>query len=153
MSTLEEILAREGRILSQTRGVSMESMLRQNRDVVIIEVPSGPLKPLDVAFYRRGSDHVRHRVIRVGEGYYLIRGDNTYALERVPQEDVLGVLTGFVRKKRFFSTDHRGYQIYVHVWNALYPLRRFYVLLRRRAIQVARRLGLLPLLKRLLKRA
>lgn len=75
-------------------------MLYVNRDLVIISVPQGRLQPYDVALYRRGSAYVLHRVIQVREKDYLIRGDNTYRLEVVPDSAVIGVLTGFKRKGR-----------------------------------------------------
>ena len=43
MSTFEEILARDGRLVYKTRGTSMLPMLHQERDLVIIEGPKGRL--------------------------------------------------------------------------------------------------------------
>ena len=80
VSTFEDILARDGRLVYKTRGVSMEPMLRQNRDLVVIRVPGSRLKKYDVALYKRGKDYVLHRVIGVADGHYLIRGDNNYAV-------------------------------------------------------------------------
>ena len=61
MTTFEEILSREGRLIYKTRGVSMQPMLYQNRDLVIIETFEGRLKPYDVALYKRGRQYVLHR--------------------------------------------------------------------------------------------
>ena len=36
--TFEDILSRDGQLVYKTRGVSMEPMLRQNRDLVVIQV-------------------------------------------------------------------------------------------------------------------
>ena len=85
MNTFEEVLTRDGKLVYKTKGVSMEPMLRQNRDLVTIEVPVSRLKKYDVALYKRGDRYVLHRVIGVKEGFYLIRGDNTYRLETVPE--------------------------------------------------------------------
>ena len=41
--TFEELLQKDGRLVYRTRGVSMEPMLRQNRDLVVIEVPASRL--------------------------------------------------------------------------------------------------------------
>ncbi len=97
MSTFEEVLDRDGRLVYRTKGRSMLPMLRQDKDLVIIEPHGARLKPMDVALYKCGSRYVLHRVIRVGDGHYLIRGDNTFSLETVPDGAVLGVLTGFQR--------------------------------------------------------
>ena len=124
MSTFEEMLADYGMIAYTTKGRSMEPLFHQGRDIVIISPPNGRLKPMDVALYRRGKAYVLHRVIEVTEDGYLIRGDNTYALERVPEEAVIGVLTGFKRKGKDYSVEDAGYLRYVRFWCAVYPVRR-----------------------------
>ena len=97
MSTFEEILEKDGKLVYKTKGVSMNPMLYQNRDLVVIEVPKGRLKKYDVALYKRGNSYVLHRVIGVNEdGTYSIRGDNTYSIETVPESAVIGVLTAFL---------------------------------------------------------
>ena len=151
-ATFEDILARDGVLVYRTRGVSMEPMLRQNMDLVIIRPPSSRLRKYDAALYKRGKSYVLHRVIKVTEDHYLIRGDNTFAFETVPDEAVIGVLAGFRRKGREISADDRGYQLYVRVWNAIYPLRFVYFRARRFAVDIASRLGILPFLKAILKK-
>ncbi len=152
MSTFEEILARDGVLVYRTRGVSMRPMLRQNRDLVEIRVPGERLKPYDVALYRRGRDYVLHRVIEVREDGYIIRGDNTYGPEEVPDSAVIGVLTGFVRKGKKHSVDEAGYRCYARFWHAIYPLRARVYFGLRRLKRLARRMGITPVLKRLLRR-
>lgn len=125
--TIEELLKRDGKLIYRTRGVSMEPMLRQNRDLVVLETPVARLKPYDVALYKRGSNLVLHRVLQVKEDYYLIRGDNTYVMETVPDEAVLGVLTGFLRKGKQISVTDKRYLLYVKLWHAIYPIRWFAV--------------------------
>ena len=140
--TFEEILARDGILVYRTRGKSMEPMLRQNRDLVTIRPPSSRLKKYDVALYRRGGEHVLHRVIKVEEDRYLIRGDNTFSLENVPDGSVIGVLTGFVRKGKKHGVADRGYRFYVRIWCGIYPIRAFFARLRLLAGRIARRLGI-----------
>jgi len=142
MATFEEILARDGRLVYTFRGVSMLPLLRQNRDIVIIEPPKGRLRKYDIALYRRGTDHVLHRVVRVREHGYDIRGDNTYRLEDVPDDAVIGVLTGFSRAGRTHKVDEIGYKCYARLWCAVYPLRYLWQVIRWRMIVYARRLGL-----------
>lgn len=125
MSTFEEILEKDGRLVYKTKGVSMNPMLYQNRDLVVIEPPRGRLQKYDVALYRRGNSYVLHRVVGVnGDGTYSILGDNTYSVEIVPEKNVIGVLTQFVRDGRQFTVTDPDYLRYVHFWCAAYPLRR-----------------------------
>lgn len=141
--TFEELLARDGKLVYKTRGKSMEPMLRQDRDLVILESPGGRLRRYDVALYQRGKDYVLHRVIQVGANDYFFRGDNTYAEEIVHPEAVIGVLTGFVRKGKQISVTDRKYRLYVKCWCAVYPLRRM-------AIQTIR--GIKRMVKRFLRK-
>ena len=152
MSTFEEVLERDGQLVYKTKGISMLPMLHQDRDLVVIVPARERLKPLDVALYRRGKAYVLHRVIEVKDDYYLIRGDNTYALERVPDANVIGVLTDFVRKKKQYSVNDPAYLRYVRFWNRIYPVRAVCEGFVRFLKKIARSLGLTPVLKKLLKR-
>jgi len=142
INTFESLLARDGRLVYKTRGISMKPMLHENRDLVIICVPEGRLRPYDVALYRRGSAYVLHRVIHVRERDYLIRGDNTYHMESVPDSAVIGVLTGFKRKGKEYSVQDPVYRWYVRIWCAIYPVRAIIVFLLWKAKVVARKLGI-----------
>ena len=133
MSTFEEILEKDGKLVYKTKGVSMNPMLYQNRDLVVIEPVQGRLKELDVALYRRGRSYVLHRVIAVNDdGTYLIRGDNTYSDEIVPDSAVLGVLTEFVRDGKQYKVTDEDYLRYVRARVKSYPMRRLYVLSKQR---------------------
>lgn len=150
-ATFEEILNRDGVLVYRTRGVSMEPMLRQNRDLVVIRVPEKRLEPLDTALYKRGSDYILHRVIGVADDHYLIRGDNTFVIEHVPFVNLIGVLTEFNRRGKTYSVTDKAYLRYARLWNAIYPLRVFYRRSRAFAVRIARKLGVLPLIKKVLR--
>lgn len=149
LTRFEDILSRDGKLVYRTKGISMEPMLRQNRDLVIIRVPDSRLKKYDVALYRRGRSYILHRVIRVCDDHYLIRGDNTYALETVPDIAVIGVLDGFHRKGRQYKTTDRAYRLYIRFWNLIYPLRALCFRGRRLAVRIARKLHILPWIRRI----
>lgn len=151
MTTFEEILSRDGRLIYKTKGFSMQPMLYQNRDLVIIETFEGRLKPYDVALYKRGRQYVLHRVLSVGDGVYYIRGDNTYSIETVPEGNVLGVLTAFVRNGKQHQVTERGYRFYSRFWHVIYPLRVFRLRFRSRLRKLLVRLGLLEPVKAVLK--
>lgn len=57
-ATFEELLERDGKLVYKTRGVSMEPMLRQDRDLVVIRIPFSRLRKYDVALYKRGDSYV-----------------------------------------------------------------------------------------------
>ena len=119
---------------------------------MIIRVPIPRLRKYDVTLYKRGDTYVLHRLITVRDDHYLIRGDNTYSLEHVPDTAVIGVLSSFRYKGTQHGVKDLGYLCYVRIWQAIYPLRLLRAHLRPWAIRIARRMGILPLLKRLLRR-
>ncbi len=121
----------------------MEPMLKEDRDIVVIRATGERLKPLDVAFYKRGDQYILHRVMSVKDGIYYIRGDNTYVMERVPFDDVLGILVSFQRKGRNISTDNTLYRLYSRIWTGLYPVRVVYVKSRHLAGRFLRKIKVL----------
>lgn len=139
--SFEEILKRDGKLCYSVRGTSMLPMLRQDKDLVVIQAAGGKrLAPLDVALYKRGEQYVLHRVISVKEGGYMIRGDNTYTPEYVPEDQVLGVLRSFVRDGREYAVTDPRYLGYARFWCAVYGLRFILFRCRRVVSRLRRRL-------------
>lgn len=122
---IEEQLASEGFYVSTTVGWSMFPMLRNRRDRVVIHpVGAGRLKKYDLPLYRRpDGKYILHRIIGVRDGYYIIRGDNTYRKERVPDEWILGYVTEFYRNGKHKTAQGKGYRFYARFWNFLFPVR------------------------------
>ena len=113
----EEELQRSGKIIRTNVGISMMPLLREGRDVMIIERPSGRLKKYDVPLYKRGENYVLHRIIKVKEHSYDIIGDNCVNIERdIKDEQIIGVLTGVIRNGKEMSLDSFGYKLYYHLW-------------------------------------
>lgn len=118
-STYEEELERCGKLIYTNVGDSMMPLLRQRRDLVIIEKrPEGRCKKYDVVLYRRpNGQHVLHRILKVRQNDYVICGDNRRVREfGVPDEWIIGVLTGVVRDGKQISVTDRKYRLYTHLW-------------------------------------
>ncbi len=125
-SGIEEELRAHGTCAVVTSGTSMQPLFKTHRDVVILKSPDGDLKKYDVALYRvpeRTDAYVLHRVIKVREHDYIIRGDNTYVKECVPKSAVIGVLVSFNRKGKRCDISSFWYKLYSKAWNFIYPLR------------------------------
>ena len=140
--TIEKQLAEQGFYVSTTVGVSMRPMLRNRHDRVII-VPLGEerLIKYDLPPYRRpDGKYVLHRIIGVEDGYYVIRGDNTYVKEKVPASWIVGVMSEYYRGKRHVLADDQGYRRYAAFWQAIYPLRKPFHSARMLAGRVKRKL-------------
>ena len=137
---IEEELRKHGSYASTTRGFSMQPLFKTGRDVVIIKKPCGELKKYDVALYHgRNGSYVMHRVIRVLDNEYIIRGDNTFINEHVPKDSIIGVLTEFNRKGKKYTVNDRAYRIYSVIWTFIYPVRLIKYKLRRLAGKIYRK--------------
>ena len=126
-TTYEEELNRTGRFTYTCSGVSMLPLLRQHKDLFTIEKKQGRYEKYDVVLYKRPpKSFVLHRVVEVREKDYVILGDNCINKEYgIRDEDILGVMTSFVRNGKEITVSHKGYRIYAVVWYCLYPLRKF----------------------------
>ena len=136
--SLKEELMSAGNVMFTNKGVSMRPLLREGRDLMIIE-RRGKDTVLDegtaVLFERPSGDMVLHRIYRKKGQGYLILGDNCIDPEYVEDERIIGVLTGVVRdgKKRINVSD-KGYKSYVRFWTAVYPVRRFFMKVRQKVL-------------------
>ena len=102
----------------------MEPLFRTGRDMVVIKRAEGEMKKYDVVLYRgAGGEYILHRIIKVRDDLYIIRGDNTYSKEYVPKDAVIGVLTSFNRKGKSGSPASFSFKLYSRLWNFIYPLR------------------------------
>lgn len=121
---IENVLEEKGVFVSITVGVSMYPMLRNRKDTIVIKPVHGRLKKYDVPLYRRGSDYVLHRIMKVTSYGYVICGDNCLNKEyQVTDDDIVGVLSGFFRGNKKVDMSGLTYRIYCRVWVACYPVR------------------------------
>ncbi|MBO4219680.1 MAG: S24/S26 family peptidase [Clostridia bacterium] len=129
-SSFEEILKDEGRLVYSNVGTSMQPLIRQGRDLLIIERTAGRLKKYDVPLYRRANgQYVLHRIIKVRPDDYVLRGDNQLYREKgVTDGQILGVLTAVVRDGKEILVTATSYRIYVRIWCVLFPVRALFLI-------------------------
>ena len=121
----ERYLEEHGSLTWRNTGTSMLPLLKEGRDLfTVTKKGSGRCRKGDVVLYRRGKQLVLHRVVEVREMDYVILGDGCVRRETgVTDDDILGVMTGFVRRGREHRTDEPGYRLYTRLWMAAAPLR------------------------------
>ena len=131
-STFKEQLELHGKIIYTNVGTSMMPLLRQGRDVMIIERPTGRLKKYDVPLYIRPDGmYVLHRILKVRKNDYVICGDHCTVKEYgITDNDIVGVLTGVIRDGKTITTDSLGYKLYYHLWCDFFPIRVFLIKLK-----------------------
>lgn len=115
-------------VSAKTRGPSMQPLLKQHRDIVTIRRVEREIKRGDVVLYPyfRDNKYVLHRVIKVEDDKYIIRGDNNFFTEKVKKEKVVGILVSFIRKGKYCDCEKSlWYKLYTFWILNSYPLRNF----------------------------
>lgn len=146
-TTIEKELERHGQFVCTNEGVSMMPLLRQHRDLMIIgKKPNYRLKKYDVPVFKRANGEcVLHRILRVDEDSYVLCGDNQYQKEfGVTDDQIIGVLIGFVRDNVTYSVNDKRYKAYVHLWCDFFPVRALLLRCRRFAGRVWHKIQACP---------
>ena len=129
---LEQRLLEDGVYVAKTRGVSMRPLFKTHRDAVMIVRPDRELRKYDIVLYTYGDGkYILHRIIGFSGDICLVRGDNTFVLEKVPKEKILGVVASFNRKGRRYDLTEPSYRAYSVIWTAIYPIRNLWRRVRR----------------------
>ncbi len=127
INEVEAKLQTEDTVAFLTIGASMRPLLRTNKDIVVISRPQFPLKKGEVALYKKKGVKklILHRVIDIGcDNVYIIRGDNTYHKEYIPQDNIIGVMTEVYRGGKYIDCQNsKGYRRYVKTNKFFYPVR------------------------------
>lgn len=131
---LEEAINEYGTIIWNGKGQSMEPLIRERVDYVIIEKPNREIRPYDVVLYIRGragddssdstGDYVLHRVLKRDGDDFIILGDNCVNLERVPKDNILGIMTEIKRNGRDYNLNSAGHKLYMNLWVKPYMIRK-----------------------------
>ena len=138
--TFSQMLEETGYVVYTTHGVSMRPLLRQGKDVVVIEKPKEHWKKYDtVLFLRKNGRYVLHRILKVKEDSCWIVGDNCFTGELVKNDHILGVMTLIRRGKRTIQVTDWQYRLYTHLWCDCYPLRFFLLKSKRLIYRVLRK--------------
>lgn len=130
INAVEQVLATQDTAAFLTSGASMMPLLRTHKDIVVISRVTRPLVIGDVPLYKKsGVDKlILHRIIGIAsDGIYIIRGDNTYHKEYIPQSAIVGVMTAIYRGGKYIDCNtSKRYKFYVKYNKLSYPIRWLY---------------------------
>ncbi len=117
-----EVLASGGEVRFTSNGISMQPLLQNGAQQVVLKKPEGRLKRNDIAFYRRDNGQfVLHRVVWVKKDSYIMCGDNQPCYEYgVTDENILAKMIAFIRGGKRKELKGIGYRLYL----CYVPIRR-----------------------------
>ena len=118
-------LLKNGAIAFVPSGNSMWPILKNRKQSVIAVKKTEKLRRFDVALYERDNGaFVLHRVMKSTDYGYVICGDSQFSLEKVREEQVFGVMSGFYSGKKFVSCKDEKYAAKVEKWYGRPTLRK-----------------------------
>ena len=141
-STFEKELNENGRLIYRNVGDSMKPLIRQGKDLVVIEKAEGRLKKYDVPLYRRDNgQYVLHRILKVRKDDYILCGDNRCMREYgIGDEQIIGVLTAVIRDGKEIPVNSTACRIYAHICCDLFYVRAALLWIRSMLIRIRRKL-------------
>ncbi len=112
--SIREALEKYGKVIQPIKGTSMLPMLDEDKDAVELVEVKGRLQKLDLVMFQRPDGQlVLHRIISVRRNYFLICGDNSVEIEKVPLHRIFAVATGFYKNGTYVSCQNEEYLTYV----------------------------------------
>ena len=146
MQELSELIAlqlQSGGVARLTvTGYSMMPLLRHGKDAVELTAVTGNEKKGDILLYRRkNGQFVLHRAIAENPTGFVCCGDNQAEKENVDREQLLGVVCGYLRGGKHYTLRYLPYRLYTTAWVGLFPLRQYYIAIRRRLGKLRSRLA------------
>ena len=127
---IEEAFSKDKTFKIPITGTSMNPLLYEKRDFVLIKKPVLPLNIGDIPLYRRRSgEFVLHRIVGKDEKGYILCGDNQFILEPdITDAMIIGVVCEMNIDGKKVSVDDGEYikhkDKYVKNVGKRYPVRR-----------------------------
>lgn len=140
LKTIKEAVEQKGIYTGLTSGTSMEPLIHNQKDTIIIVKQNGRLRKYDIPVYLKSGKYIMHRVVKVCEDHYVIVGDNLLTKEYVTDDMIVGVLRGFYKNgKKYIDLETNGfYKFYSKVWVALLPVRPIFLFIKRAVNKIKR---------------
>ncbi len=127
---IEESINLGKKVKLTVTGDSMYPLLKSRVDTVVLAIPPKKdgyvvCKKYDIVFYKRDNGrYILHRILKEKDGAFVISGDNETVKEYpVRKDQIIGVVTGFIRKDKFYSPDEIFYRIYAFLWVNFFGIR------------------------------
>ncbi len=131
-ASIEDVLMQNGVFVSYTRGVSMLPLIRQGRDAAVLAELERPLKKHDIVlFVRANGDYVLHRIIKIKDDKYTVRGDHQLVKEQIDEKQILAYAKGIYRDGEYMPIEAFGHKLYILFWVKFTPLRAACLFVRR----------------------
>ena len=137
----EDVIERDGAIIFPNKGSSMLPLIRQGKDLMVIEKLSGKPQLFDAVLFKRANgQYVLHRIMRECDGGYFIIGDSCSEGEFVSEEQIIGRLSAVIRGGKRLDVSDFKCRCYVFLVRCCNPVRKPVLAAARRVHSIAKKL-------------
>lgn len=122
---ISNILKSGHKVVLRIKGNSMYPFLRSTRDLVVLRTPrADELQPGAILLFQLEGRYILHRLIKVKNDEYWMRGDHNRAYEKVVADNIIGIVDQVRRNGGASIIDCRSLQwrIYSYCWVKIYFL-------------------------------
>lgn len=135
---VERLMGDGGEVTITIRGNSMQPMLRDGREKVVLRRYEGDeLQRGDVMLFRYRGGYVLHRVVSIDGERIVFSGDGNYKLyEQATTKDIVARMVAYVKDGRRVECTDKEWLRYSRVWMALPMLLRRVILGVKRRIKI-----------------
>ena len=125
---IKEVIESGGEVSIIATGESMQPMLYNDIDSILLTKVTGKLKKYDLPFYqRKNGAFVVHRVVEVLDDEYVMCGDNQVIKEKgITDNQIIAIVKGFTRKNKKYNVTDKKYKLYCFVWVNSFIIRKKY---------------------------
>ncbi|MDD4211929.1 MAG: S24/S26 family peptidase [Bacilli bacterium] len=115
--TYQEIIDQYGGFIYYPVGTSMLPLIVEGVHSVKLEKINRPIRKYDIVLYHRDNDqYVLHRVVRVHEDFYDMKGDNQFMIEKnIRKDQVIAIMSGLYCQEQIVPLQGFRYQISIRM--------------------------------------
>ena len=137
----EDVIERDGAIIFPNKGSSMLPLIRQGKDLMVIEKLNGKPQLFDAVLFKRANgQYVLHRIMRECDGGYFIIGDSCSEGEFVSEEQIIGRLSAVIRGGKRLDVSDFKCRCYVFLVRCCNPVRKPVLAAARRVHSITKKL-------------
>lgn len=116
--SVEQLLSDAGAMTLRVTGCSMQPLLINNRDSVLLKKYDGEeiKRGTIVLFKRENGSLVLHRAVKCSGNRLKINGDAQNWIEFISRNQVLGTVQLIIRNNKEISLDSFPYKVYCFLW-------------------------------------
>lgn len=138
---IEETINSGTDVKLKVSGTSMYPLVGSRRDSVLLTKVK-ELKVGDVPLFKRDDGkYVLHRIVKIKNGAYGMRGDFEQKIEYPVMPDaIIAVAKGFYRNEKYISCENFWYKMYKFFWMRTVAIRPFIIkILKTRGVKKAKK--------------